>query len=101
MIPVFLFEREVLRDGLHYKVGCGEGGLAAGGQHQLAQGVRHKGVPCLQKRMPKNVVFTGLSHKCFMAYDYELPVEGLAIRKLRPHILIVFSHVHSSSFFLC
>jgi hypothetical protein len=63
MIPVFLFKWEVLRDGLHHKVGSGEGGLAAGGQHQLPQGVRHKGVPRLQKRMPKNVVFTGLSHK--------------------------------------
>jgi hypothetical protein len=63
MIPVFLFKREVLRDGLHHKVGCSEGGLSAGGQHQLAQGVRHKGVPRLQKRMPKNVVFTGLSNK--------------------------------------
>jgi hypothetical protein len=58
MIPVFLFEREVLCDGLHHKVGCGEGGLAAGGQHQLPQGVRHKRVPRLQKKMPKNVVFT-------------------------------------------
>jgi hypothetical protein len=63
MISVFLFEREVLRDGLHDKVGCGEGGLSAGGQHQLPQGVRHKGVPRLQKRMPKIVVFTGVSHK--------------------------------------
>jgi hypothetical protein len=64
VIPVFLFEREVLGDGLHDKVGCGEGGLSAGGQHQLPQSVRHKGVPRLQKRMPKNVVFTGLSSKC-------------------------------------
>jgi hypothetical protein len=60
MIPVFLFEREVLCDGLHDKVGCSEGGLAAGGQHQLAQSVRHKRVPRLQKKMPKNVVFTGI-----------------------------------------
>ncbi len=63
MIPVFLFEREVLCDGLHDKVGCGEGGLSAGGQHQLAQSVRHKRVPRLQKRMPKNVVFTGLPQR--------------------------------------
>jgi hypothetical protein len=68
MIPVFLFEREVLCDGLHDKVGCGESGLSAGGQHQLPQSVRHKRVPRLQKRMPKNVVFTDLSSNVSWAW---------------------------------